>query len=231
MADPGAGSFTPVNIFAMLRALVNNGCPILSNPGAPSSGASGTFSGVAGKGALLIDYTNSNVYQNTGTLTSPTWTLQTFPVSGITTSQIDPSVIQIVTGTISSANITGTAAGQLGHANGVILQAAPAAGFALQLISFAHYYTFATAAYTAGGNTTVNWGAGGAALTGLVSAANGIGKASSNAFQYFPLSTAGVAIVSAAALNFVSSAAFTQPGTAAGTINWMLAYRLLNVGF
>lgn len=230
-ADPGAGSFTPINMFAMLRSLVNNGCPILSNAGAPSSGTSGTFVGQAGKGSLLIDYTNGNFYLNTGTLASPTWTLQTILPTGLPSSQLDPSILQVVTGTITAANIIGTAAGQFGHANGVVLQAAPGAGFALQLVAFCHYYTFATAAYTAGGNTTVNWGAGGAALTGLVSAANGIGKASSNAFQYFPLSTAGVAIVSNASLNFVSSAAFTNPGTAAGTIGWMLAYRLLNVGF
>ena len=43
------------------------------NAGAPSDGTSGTFAGVAEKGDLLIDSTNGNVYQNTGTSASPVW--------------------------------------------------------------------------------------------------------------------------------------------------------------
>ncbi len=42
--------------------------------GAPTNGASGTHAAVAPKGALLIDVTNAVMYQNTGTLASPTWT-------------------------------------------------------------------------------------------------------------------------------------------------------------
>ena len=53
-ADPGVGSFTPINMFAMIRALINNGCPIVSNAGAPTSGTSGTFVGQDGPGTVLI---------------------------------------------------------------------------------------------------------------------------------------------------------------------------------
>jgi len=74
-ADPGVGSWTPINMFAMLRALINNGCPIVTNSGAPTNGTSGTYAGQAGIGALLIDYINAEVYQNTGTLASPIWTI------------------------------------------------------------------------------------------------------------------------------------------------------------
>lgn len=73
MADPTVGSWTPINMWAMLRALINNGCPIVTNSGAPTSGTSGTFAGQAGVGALLIDYTNAVLYINIGTLASPTW--------------------------------------------------------------------------------------------------------------------------------------------------------------
>lgn len=73
MADPTVASWTPINMFAMLRALINNGCPVVSNPGAPTNGTSGTFVGVVGPGSILIDYTNKNLYVNTGTLASPTW--------------------------------------------------------------------------------------------------------------------------------------------------------------
>jgi hypothetical protein len=72
-ADPGAGSFTPINIWAMLRMLINNFTPLLNNAGAPTNGTSGTFAGQAGPGALLIDFTNAVLYINIGTLASPTW--------------------------------------------------------------------------------------------------------------------------------------------------------------
>lgn len=211
---------TTPNMFAALRDRVNAGIFDLVGSGAPTNGTSGSGAGFAGMGSFYTDTVTGNCYINLGTMASPTWYLDT-----------DTGLTLHATGTISAANITGTSAGQFGHANGVVLVAAPGANLALQLISASTYYTFATAAYTAGGNTTVNWGAGGAALTGLVSAANSFGAASSKALQYFTLTTAAVAIVSNASLNLVSSAAFTQPGTAAGTIAWEIFYRILNVGF
>ncbi len=48
---------------------------IFRSAGAPSDGTEGTQAGNALKGALLIDTTNGNVYQNTGTQASPTWSL------------------------------------------------------------------------------------------------------------------------------------------------------------
>ncbi len=44
------------------------------NAGAPSDGGGGTLAGIAEKGALLIDTTNANLYQNSNTKASPTWT-------------------------------------------------------------------------------------------------------------------------------------------------------------
>lgn len=43
----------------------------LRNAGAPTNGT--TYAGVAAVGALLIDTTNAILYQNTGTIASPTW--------------------------------------------------------------------------------------------------------------------------------------------------------------
>lgn len=48
--------------------------PVYPNAGAPSNGTSGTLAGYAQKGDLLADTTNGNLYQNTGTQASPTWT-------------------------------------------------------------------------------------------------------------------------------------------------------------
>lgn len=45
------------------------------NAGAPVDGTSGTLAGVAEAGDLLIDSTNTNLYQNTNTQASPTWTI------------------------------------------------------------------------------------------------------------------------------------------------------------
>ncbi len=72
-ADPGVGSWTPINMWAMIRALINNGCPIVTFSGPPTNGTSGTFAGQAGPGSLLIDYTTPNFYVNRGTLLSPLW--------------------------------------------------------------------------------------------------------------------------------------------------------------
>jgi hypothetical protein len=48
----------------------------LLNAGAPANGivGTGTYAGVAPKGALLTDTVNGVLYQNTGTQASPTWT-------------------------------------------------------------------------------------------------------------------------------------------------------------
>jgi hypothetical protein len=43
--------------------------------GAPVNGGSGTFVGFAPFSTLLIDVENANLYMNTGSLASPTWTL------------------------------------------------------------------------------------------------------------------------------------------------------------
>ena len=43
------------------------------NAGAPVDGTSGTFAGIADKGAILLDTTNGKAYINTNTQASPTW--------------------------------------------------------------------------------------------------------------------------------------------------------------
>lgn len=48
---------------------------IFHNAGAPTDGTSGTLVGLAPPGALVLDTTNGNLYQNTNTLASPTWSI------------------------------------------------------------------------------------------------------------------------------------------------------------
>ena len=47
---------------------------------------------------------------------------------------------------------------------------------------------------------------------------------------FVPLSTAGIATLVNTGLNLVSSAAFTQPGTAAGVVRMKVAYRVHQTG-
>lgn len=211
---------TQANIWGAQKDLANVGIFNTQGAGAPVNGTSGTGVGITGPGSTYFDTTGGNMYNQVGTLASPSWAL----IDGFST-------IQQVSGTISAANIVATTAGAFGHANGVIMLAAPGAHVVNEVISCVLLYKFATAAYTAGGNITVNNGAGGAAITGLVSAANSVGAASSKVVFFVPLSTVGIALVENGPINLVSSAAFTQPGTAAGTITWYLNYRQYNTGF
>jgi hypothetical protein len=91
-------------MWAMLRALINNNCPIVTINGIlfpVTNGVFGTFAGQAGKGSLLIDYANAILYINTGTLASPLWT--TVPgglPGGIATGQDDALVYLTTNGAI-----------------------------------------------------------------------------------------------------------------------------------
>lgn len=130
---------------------------------------------------------------------------------------------------ISAADIVATGAGKLGHAAGYPLVANPGADYMVDLISAILIYDYATAAYTDGGNITVNEN-GGAALTGLVSAANSLGAAADKVVSFAPLATAGVARTANKGLNLVAASAFTQPGTAAGVVRVHVEYRIHKLG-
>ena len=76
--EVGVASWTPINMWAMLRALINNGCPLLTINGTQfpiTNGINGTFVGQAGRGTLLIDFANGLLYQNIGTITNVQWNI------------------------------------------------------------------------------------------------------------------------------------------------------------
>ena len=134
----------------------------------------------------------------------------------------------IAQGKISSANITATTAGALGHANGYELVKAPGANKVLELVSAVLAMEYDTAAYTAGGDTTINIGAGGAALTGLVSNANFIQVTADKVIMFVPLAATFLTLTENAGINLVSASAPTNPGTAAGEIHYRVIYRIHN---
>jgi hypothetical protein len=91
----------------MLRNLINQDVPILTNAGAPTSGAAGTYFNQAGKGAIIIDTTNGNIYINVGTKAVPIWMgmasgniMATLAIVNVAASQaipVRPSMTYVVT--------------------------------------------------------------------------------------------------------------------------------------
>lgn len=199
-------------MFAQFKKLLNLNIRDIAGDGSPVDGTTGATE--AGPGSIYTDYTNKVRYMNIGTLASPEW-VQIGGAAGV----------QRATGTITSANITGTAAGQLGHANGVILVPAPGTGFINQLVAAILINDFAVAAYTGGGNTTINIGGGGAALTGLVSNANFIQSAADKIIEFVPLAATFNTYTNNNPINLVTASAPTQPGTAAGVFRYVVFYR------
>lgn len=151
-------------------------------------------------------------------------------VDGSGTVTFAQHTIKYYSVTISSADITGTGAGQFGHANGYPLLSAPAAGEVIEFLSAVIMYDYATAAYTAGGNVSVNYAGGGAALSGTVSAANSFGAAGDKIAVLLPTTPTNNQLSAATGVNLVTSAAFTQPGTAAGVARVKIAYRIHTTG-
>jgi hypothetical protein len=132
--------------------------------------------------------------------------------------------------TISSADITGTSAGQLSHANGYELVPAPGAQEVLEFISAVLIYDFDTAAYTGGGNVTVRY-TGGLQQSAIISAANSFTSSADTINTALPnsastLTTAGKGV----GLSLHTASAITQPGTAAGVARVKITYRIHTTG-
>lgn len=241
-------------------ALPNDVKLALQGAGAPTDGASGTGAKVAGPGSFYINISAGAVYVNTNTKASPTWT-QLGSVAALTAAHIfvgnaggaaadvalsgdatidnagkltlATSLVRTDVIDISSADIVATTAGKLSHAGGVALVAAPAAGKIIELISCLLAYNFAGAGYGGGGNLTVNL-TGGAAISGLVSAANSLGAGSDKIARLAPTMSTNVGPETAAGvatgLSLVSSAVPWTLGSATGTLRAIVTYRVHDTG-
>lgn len=108
------------------------------------------------------------------------------------------------------------------------LVAAPATGYYLDFIDATLTIKYSTAAYTGGGNISIGW-VGGSALTGIVSAANSFGAGADSIWRFAPTTTAGVALMKETAIGLQTAGQFTDPGTAAGTAECTIAYRILPI--
>jgi hypothetical protein len=162
-------------------------------------------------GAKITDLSTSISYVNTGTVAVPVWS------RGGSTGSVDPQVVQLATVTQTAAQMILTTAGTLSHANGLIVVPAAPTGFVNVLHRAIVSYTYSTAAFTGGGNTTFNIGSGGAALTGLIATTTLWQNGASIIQEFVPLSTVAFPITTATSINLVTASAITNPGTAAGS--------------
>ena len=130
--------------------------------------------------------------------------------------------------TISAADIIATGAGKFGHAEGYPLVPAAEIGAdqAAELVSALVVNDRDTAAYTDGGNVTINKSGGGAAVTGLVANTAFLGAATDTVHLFLPLAAAANVLTAGAGLHLVAAAAFTNPGTAAGVVRVRIRYRI-----
>ena len=131
---------------------------------------------------------------------------------------------QILSATValSKTVIVGNSAGDIGHADGVQLVAAVATKI-IHPVAVVVTFTYATAAYSDGDDISARYKDGGA-ITGVVTETASLGASASNVNTLSPV--AGLALVNKD-LVLRSAAAFSDPGTAAGTASVTTHYVLL----
>jgi len=184
-----------------------------------------TTASLFSRGALITCEEDGKIYRNKGTVAAPVWE----ELSYVTSEDIDERILQYAEVSIPAADITATSAGKLGHASGVPLVADPGADKVAIPVAVVLIYDYSTAAYTGGGNITVNIN-GGAALTGAVTAANSLGASTDKIVNFVPLAATPQNLTAGKGFNLVAATAFTQPGTAAGVVRVKVLYRVMTLG-
>lgn len=139
----------------------------------------------------------------------------------------DPMHIYESTFTLDATTIVGTAAGDLGEAAGVLAVAAVASRVIVPVVAYCDF-TFATAAYTGGGNVALFYRTNALQTTGVVGSTASFAVAGDSFMVWHPTAVGGVAATAIVGepLMLRTSAAFTNPGTAAGTASCKVFYRL-----
>lgn len=142
----------------------------------------------------------------------------------ITSAKIAEGVIQTAKVTLTADEIVGTGAGCIGHAGGAVLVAAPGTGKLLEFVSAVLSYNFDTAAYTGGGDDNVIR-QGSTAVSAAIAGADLLEDTADDIAYVNALSAADVKLTANSTLN-LKGTALTQPGTAAGTLDVFITYRV-----
>ena len=135
--------------------------------------------------------------------------------------------------TIDSTKISGTAAGDLGHADGAILVASPGTGYTLEFVSAFIIYDHLTADYGGGGNDlVVNVGVTGTqvAMSSAISSANLLGASADKMIRVGAIATESVYADNGAISLFAGTAYSNDPGTAKGSLRVHLTYKKHTTG-
>jgi hypothetical protein len=146
----------------------------------------------------------------------------------IGSAELADNTIKTASVTLTADEIVGTDAGDIGHASGAELVAAPGSGKVIEFISAVFAYTYDTAAYTGGGDDNVVQ-LGTTAVSKAIAGADLLEASANKVAWVSALSDADVALATNTALNFHGTA-LTQPGTAAGTLTVEVTYRIHDIG-
>lgn len=130
--------------------------------------------------------------------------------------------------TLTATEIVGTDAGDIGHAAGAVLVAAPGAGYLLEFVSAVLIFDYSTAAYT-GGNNDLVIRQGTTSVSAAIADADLIGDSADDIAYVNALAAADIKLTANSTLN-LKGTAYTNPGTAAGVLRVHLTYRVHTTG-
>ena len=148
--------------------------------------------------------------------------------AAVTSAKLDDSTIQYAEVAITTAEIVGTAAGDLAHTDGVELVAAAGADEVLEFVSAVIIYDFDTAAYTGAGDDLVVRQAA-VTVSGAITAAV-LATSAADTINCVGTLATDYALAVNENINLFAGTEITQPGTAAGVIRVKVAYRVHTAG-
>lgn len=131
--------------------------------------------------------------------------------------------------TLTATEIVGTAAGDVGHADGAILVAAPSSAYALEFVSAVLIYDYSTAAYTGGAGDDMVIRIGSTTVSPAIATTDLITATGDQVVHLRALSAADYDLPVGSTIN-LNATEITQPGTAAGVIRVHITYRVHTTG-
>ena len=175
-------------------------------------------------GKLVGDITATAGSIGTAEIADDAVTAAKLAAEAVDNAAIDADMIQTAKVTLTAAKIVGTDAGCIGHSAGAVLVAAPGEGKVLEFVSAVLSYNFDTAAYTGGGDDIVIR-QGATAVSAAIAKADLLADTEDDIAYVNALSAADIKLTANSTLN-LHGTALTQPGTAAGTLDVFITYRV-----
>lgn len=179
---------------------------------------------ISSAGAVTADVQATAGSIGTAELADDSVTAAKLGAEAVDNTAIDADMIQTAKVTLTADEIVGTDAGCVGHSAGAVLVAAPGATKCLEFVSAVLSYNYDTAAYTGGGDDNVIR-QGTTAVSAAIAGADLLEDTADDIAYVNALSAADVKLTANSTLN-LKGTALTQPGTAAGTLDVFITYRV-----